>query len=516
MAQESADASRGAYSDSDRQRDLTALHDMGYPQELQRRMSRFSNFAISFSIICILSGGINSLAQGISSVGGAAIGIGWPLGSLISGVFAVALAQIASAYPTAGGLYHWGSTLGNRGSGWLTAWFNLIGLVMVLGAVNVGTWTFFLGAFGPAFHLEGTYAEQLAFMTLITASQALVNHFGIRLTTVLTDLSGYLIFVGSLALAAACLVFAPHYEWSRLWTFHNYSGVAGGDVWPESASVSFLFFVGLLLPIYTITGFDASAHTSEETRRVAVSVPRAMISSVVWSAALGWLLLGSIVIAIPDMDKAAAQGWTVFFWTMDEIMPSSIKAVLYVTIVTAQYLCGLATVTSVSRMIFAFARDGGVPAAALLGRVSPRFRTPVSAIWAGSALAVLFTAYTPLYTTIVSVAVSFRFLCFRAPIVLGLLAWRNRWTELAPWNIGRWFWFFAVLSMLSMILIFVIGVQAPNRSALWITAVFLILMGVVWLAFERRRFKGPPIGAEIARRQQEIRDAERAVGEAVR
>ena len=84
-----ADASRGAYSDIDRQRDLTALHDMGYPQELQRRMSRFSNFAISFSIICILSGGINSLAQGISSVVGAAIGIGWPLGCLISGVFAV-------------------------------------------------------------------------------------------------------------------------------------------------------------------------------------------------------------------------------------------------------------------------------------------------------------------------------------------------------------------------------------------------------------------------------------------
>lgn len=516
MTQDSAAASPDAYSDSDRQSDVAALHGMGYAQELQRRMGRFSNFAISFSIICILAGGINSLAQGISGVGGAAIGIGWPLGCLVSGVFAVALAQIASAYPTAGGLYHWGSILGNCGSGWLTAWLNLIGLVIVLGSINVGTWSFFLGAFGPALGLEGSYAQQLVFIVLITASQALVNHLGIRLTTLLTDASGYLIFAGALALAVACLVFAPHHAWSRLWTFHNYSGSAGGDVWPQSGSISFLFLLGLLLPIYTITGYDASAHTAEETRHAAVSVPRAMIGSVVWSAVFGWLFLCSIVVAIPDMDKAAAQGWSVFFWTMDQIMPAHVKTALYVIIVVAQYLCGLATVTSVSRMIFAFARDGGLPGSGFLKRVSPRFRTPVSAIWTGSILAVLFTAYTPLYTTIVSVAVIFLFLSFTAPIALGLLAWRRRWTEKAPWNIGNWFCVFAVLSILCMILIFVIGVQEPNRSALWITAFFLVLTGVAWLAVERRRFKGPPIGEEIARRQQEINDAERAVGEATR
>jgi amino acid transporter len=513
MTKCTAGASRNTYSDADRQGDIRGLHSMGYAQELERRMGRFSNFAISFSIICILSGGINSLAQGISSVGGAAIGIGWPIGCLISGVFAVALAQIASAYPTAGGLYHWGTILGNRGSGWLTAWLNLIGLVMVLGAINVGTWTFFLGAFGPTLGLAGTYSQQLVFIILITTSQALVNHLGIRLTTRLTDLSGYLIFAGSLALAGACLVFAPQHEWSRLWTFHNYSGGAGGGVWPESSSISFLFLLALLLPIYTITGYDASAHTAEETRHAAVSVPRAMISSVVWSAAFGWLFLCSIVIAIPDMDSGAAQGWAVFFWTMDQIMPSSVKNALYVTIVSAQFLCGLATVTSVSRMIFAFARDGGLPASRVLRRVSPRFRTPVSAIWAGSTLAVLFTAYTPLYTTIVSAAVIFLFLSFTAPITLGLSAWRTRWTKMGPWNIGNWFCVFAVLSILGMILIFVIGVQEPNRSALWITAFFLVLMGIVWFAFDRRRFRGPPIGAEIVGRRQAILDAERAVGE---
>src|SRR6202162_1361517 len=143
-----------SYTDVDKKEDVTVLHSMGYAQELERRMSVFSNFAVSFSIICILSGGINSLAQATAGGGGASIGIGWPLGCLISGVFALAMGQIASSYPTAGGLYHWSSILGNRFTGWLTAWLNLLGLITVLGAINVGTWGFFSGAFGDLFGIN--------------------------------------------------------------------------------------------------------------------------------------------------------------------------------------------------------------------------------------------------------------------------------------------------------------------------------------------------------------------------
>src|SRR6202008_3615058 len=124
------------------------LNSVGSAQELDRRMGLFSNFAISFSIICIMSGGINSLAQATSGAGGAGIGIGWPIGCALSGGFALAPAPIGSASPPAGGLYHWGSILGNRFTGWLTAWLNLLGLVTVLGAINVGTYYFFMGAFG--------------------------------------------------------------------------------------------------------------------------------------------------------------------------------------------------------------------------------------------------------------------------------------------------------------------------------------------------------------------------------
>src|SRR3954453_9452239 len=139
--------STSGYTDTDKHEDVKLLHSMGYAQELERRLSRFSNFAVSFSIICILSGGINSLAQATSGAGGIGIGIGWLVGCFVSLVFAVAMAQISSAYPTAGGLYHWGSVLRKPCPRWGTPWVKRPGLVTVLGAINAGTWTFFQGAF---------------------------------------------------------------------------------------------------------------------------------------------------------------------------------------------------------------------------------------------------------------------------------------------------------------------------------------------------------------------------------
>src|SRR5215475_11850186 len=120
--------------------DVQQLHSMGYAQELSRRMSGFSNFAISFSIICILAGGITSFQLGFSAAGGASIGIGWPLSCAFSLIVAASMGQIASAYPTAGGLYHWASILGGRGFGWSTAWFNMLGLIFVVSSVDVGLW----------------------------------------------------------------------------------------------------------------------------------------------------------------------------------------------------------------------------------------------------------------------------------------------------------------------------------------------------------------------------------------
>ena len=512
------------YSDKDHKEDLKVLHSMGYAQELSRSMSKFSNFAISFSIICILSGGINSFPQALGGVGGAGAGIGWIVGCLISGMFALAMAQIASAFPTAGGLYHWSSILGNRFWGWLTAWLNLLGLITVLGAINIGTAFFFQGTFGSLVGMDTSAGHIVTFVAIITIAQALFNHLGIKVTTFLTDVSGYIIFLTTFVLVIACLYYAPALDFSRLWTFTNYSGEAGGNVFPQSDSMMGLFLLCLLLPVYTITGYDASAHTSEETKNAAMSVPKGIVSAVLWSSLVGWVMIYAIMLAVPDMTAGAAQGWGVFYATMDAILPPTLKSIIYVGILIAQLLCGLATVTSASRMLFAFARDDGMPIGSkALASVSPQFRTPVIAIWTSSILCILYVfaaqfvsvGGTNLYTIVVNSTLVFLFLSFIIPIMAGMLAFGGpKWATPGPWAMSAGlFKLVCVLALIGKGIIFYIAVQPPNNTVLWIVLGFIALAIVLWVAVENRRFEGPPTGERIAARKAAIAAAEAAVGE---
>lgn len=495
--------------------DIKLLNSLGYGQELLRRMSGFSNFAVSLSIICIVAGGITSFPLGLSSVGGASIGLAWPACALLSLCVALAMAQVASAFPTAGGLYHWAAILGGRGWGWVTAWFNLAGLVTVLAAINVGTYEFGLRFFDGLFDLNvAQWSDgkktlvQLAGVLGITVAQALLNHLGIRLTSLLVDFSGWWILIVAAALTAAMLAFAPAWDFAQLFTFTNYSGPAGGDVWPENNSLGWLFLLGFLLPAYTITGFDASAHTAEETIGASHHVPRGIVRSVAVSGVCGWIMLMAVVLAIPNMDEAAAQGHNSFHWIVSQVLPARLWQVLAMGILIAQFFCGLATVTSASRMAYAFARDGGLPWSRHLRRVSWRFHTPAVAIWAVSLLSVAFVVHTDAYSTITGACTIFLYISYVIPTSLGLFAYGRTWTRMGPWNLGGPLYrLMAVISILGCGIILLVGVQPPNDKNLWTIAVSLLLTALVWGVYERNRFRGPPEGflENVLRGTSEVR-----------
>src|ERR1041384_6611256 len=287
-------------------------------------MSGFSNFAISLSIICILAGGITSFHVGLCSAGGASIGLGWPLVCLFSLTVAWTMGQIASAFPTAGGLYHWASILGGRGCGWVTAWFNLTGFITALAAINAGTYDFAMAAFGLTPPEASAAIIKTCVVIGMTLSQGLLNHYGIRLTTWLTDLSGYLILGVATLLTLALLLATKHFEWSRLWTFTNYSGLPeGAAVFPKQSNLAWLFALSFLLPAYTITGFDASAHTSEEPIGAARNVPRGIIRSVWVSGLFGWIMICAILLALPGVREGVDQGSNVVLWTIKSVLPGS-------------------------------------------------------------------------------------------------------------------------------------------------------------------------------------------------
>lgn len=478
--------------------DEAHLESLGYTQELSRRMSAFSNFAMAFSVICILAGGLTSLHLGLSSVGGASIGFGWPFACMFSVCTALAMGQIASAFPTAGGLYHWASILGGRGWGWLTAWFNLAGLITVLSAINVGIYTFAVGSLGPIWGFKSDPVIQIMVVMLITLSQALLNHLGIRMTSFLIDISGYLIMGVTFLLVAALLYYAPAHDFSRLFTFTNFSGEVGGKVWPAEPNMVILFLLGLQLPAYTITGFDASAHTAEETRGASVAVPKAIVFAVVSSSIFAWVLLACIVMAIPDLREGIRQGDKVFFFTMTQVLPKALCALLYLGCGIAQYLCGLATVTSASRMVYAFARDGGLPLSSHLRQVSARYLTPVKAIWTVAILSVGFASFSKVYSTIAVVCTIFLYISYVLPIALGLSAYKRTWTKMGPWDIGGFFRLAATMSVIGCSGLILIGVQPPNELALYLIVGFLVITGLIWYLFEERRFQGPPVvGMEL-------------------
>jgi len=471
--------------------DEKTLLSLGYKQELARRMSGFSNYAISLSIICILAGGVTSFQVGFCSVGGASIGLGWPLVCAFSLVVALTMGQVASAFPTAGGLYHWASILGGKSWGWVTAWFNLAGLITMLAAINAGAYDFMIGAFNVP---VGAHAREfkIAGLLAITLSQALFNHKGIRVTTRLTDFSGYWILIFAALLTAAMLCYAAHWDFGRLMQFANYSGIpADNPVIPRTGNVLWLFALGFLLPAYTITGFDASAHTAEETLGAAQNVPRGIVRSVLVSGIFGWVMLCAIVLAIPNMDQAAAKGGDVFYWIMKSVLPGPVCLLLLVGISVAQYLCGLAALTSASRMVFAFARDGGLPGSPWLRRVSAVHRTPSVAIWVVAVLTLLFVAFIP-YTTIAAVCAVFLYISYVLPTAAGFFAHGRSWTKMGPWHLGRWYRPLAVVAVVGCVGLIVIGMQPPNQQAVWIVGGAVVALVAIWFGFERTHFRGPP------------------------
>ena len=141
-------------------------------------------------------------------------------------------------------------------------------------------------------------------------------------------------------------------------------------------------------------------------------MPRGIVRSVLVSGLFGWVMLCAAVLAMRDPAAVAEKGEQAFVFAIGDALPRWMYLVLCGGIVLAQYLCGLATVTSASRMAFAFARDGGLPFSKRVRHVSPKFRTPPVAIWSVAIAAVLFTIYTPVYSTITAVCVIFLYISY--------------------------------------------------------------------------------------------------------
>ncbi len=293
--------------------DEQRLAELGYKQELNRTWSGFSNFAISFSIISILAGCFTTFGQAWNNGGPIAISIGWPLISVFILIIGFCMSELVSAYPTSGGIYWWASKLGGAKAGYYTGWLNLIGLLAIDASVAYGAATFFDLSFSTMSEswAAGYSLTRVFWLFLVVlVLTALINIFGGHILAMLNNISVWWHVAGA-AIIILILIFLPekHMSINDVFTMrvNNSGGLAGG----ETSGWGFWFYVlplGFLLTQYTITGFDASAHLSEETHDAADGAAKGIWRSIFYSAVGGWVLLLAFLFAVQDADAVTAGG----------------------------------------------------------------------------------------------------------------------------------------------------------------------------------------------------------------
>lgn len=114
------------------------LRALGYAPVLARRMGSFGNFAISFSVISVLSGCMTLYGFGLNTGGPAVMMWGWVAVGVMVMFVGAGLAEVTSAYPTSGALYFQAEQLGGRRFGWYTGWLNLLGLLGAIAGIDYG------------------------------------------------------------------------------------------------------------------------------------------------------------------------------------------------------------------------------------------------------------------------------------------------------------------------------------------------------------------------------------------
>jgi amino acid transporter len=499
-------------------RDAQRLAELGYKQELDRGWSRFSNFAISFTIISVLAGCFTTYPQAWNLGGPLAISIGWPIVVLIILTVAVSMSEVASAYPTAGGPYWWANELGGAAWSWFTGWFNLIGLVAVVATVDwfcaqflhtlLGLWA--VDLFGINFADTASILEEIFLLfVIILALHALINIFSSHLVALFNNISVFWHCVGVLIIIGI-LIIVPDTHQSADFVFTerlNNSGFSMDMYW------FYVLPTGLLLTMYTVTGYDASAHVAEETKDAEVAAAKGIWQSVALSGLIGWFVLLAITFAATEVDAINEAGGTslsIFTTSMEEGWAETV--ILISTI--GQFFCGMACLTSCSRTMFAFSRDRAVPGSKLWATVSGKRGVPVAAVIGSALLALIMTlpalsgnaAGVPVaFFAVVSIAVLGLYLAYVIPVYL---RWRKG-DDFRPgaWNLGakyKWVNPIAFIWVLLMCVAFCLPFYGP--PAVWFGDQFdwnaanftpLVMGGLViaitiaWFAGMNKRYTGP-------------------------
>jgi amino acid transporter len=521
-----SDAGSGAPAKTDVER----LHELGYAQELKRGMGGFSNFAVSFTIISILSGCLTLFGYGMFVGGPSSSAYGWPVVGLFVTFVALAMAEVCSSYPTAGGLYYWSAKLAPKNGpawAWFTGWFNFLGQVAVTAGIDFGFAAFFSALLNIGFDIAPTKTSLIITYTIVLAIHGLMNTFGIKLVALLNDVSVWWHVIGVLVIFAILFIVPDqHTSWGTIFSFSStpsapdqVPGFINGTGFTNGffGTTLYIFLIGMLLAQYTLTGYDASAHMTEETHQAEVSGPRGVYRSVVISIIFGWILLLGVWHAVQGQAGYDAAAAFQLDATGNIAAPAQIfldatskglATFMLLIVVGAQFFCGMASVTANSRMIYAFSRDGALPASKRWHTINKRTRTPTNSIWLAVVLSWLLVAPAfwlgslVAYFAVTSIAVVGLYIAYVMPTYLRLRA--GDAFKPGPWNLGKWSRPVGTIAVIWTVFICIMLMMpqfCPCGNSAWdwinyapiAVAIVIGFAGIWWVVSARKWFKGPKV-----------------------
>jgi len=312
--------------------------------------------------------------------------------------------------------------------------------------------------------------------------------------------------LGTFALVIATLAKTKTHASGKFVFTTFYDGTGG---WGIRASHGYVICIGILMAQYTLTGFDASAHMTEETRNAATAGSHGIILSIGVSALLGWFLLLGLLFSIQDFDRVlgAETGQPVAQIFIDAVGNNGAIA-LMVIIIVAMYFCGTFSVTSNSRMMYAFSRDGALPASSFFHNVNDRTKTPIRTVWLACTLSFILAlpslGSSVAFAAATSVATIGLYISYGIPIFLRVLN-RERFVK-GPFHLGRFSIPVAVAACTWIVLIailFILPQVNPVTSTTFNYSV--VAVGIVvtysiglWLWSARKWFHGPRRQVELA------------------
>jgi amino acid transporter len=510
--------------DEEVSKDVERLHELGYKQELSRAWSGFTNFAISFTIISVLAGTFTNFGFAWNNGGPINISIGWPVICAFVLLVAVSMSELTSAFPTAGGPYWWAARLGGPQWSWYTGWFNIAGLIGIVASVGYGAAIFLnstlavygVDIFGINFaDTDHLLAEQWGLFFLVLVLYTVVNVFADRVLALFNSISvGW--HVLGVAIVIGLLVFVPSDHQDAGFVFGerlNLVGFGDGGI----ASAAFWFLVvpqGFLLTMYTQTGYDASAHTAEETRGAAIAAAQGVWRAVFWSALIGWFVLLAFLFAATDtaaVNDAGGAVQTIFTTALAGDLWAA-KAILIIATV-GQLFCGAAGLTSASRTWYAFSRDRGMPGWWLFRRLN-RDRVPVYAVIAVSVFSLIVTipafwstdaapTFPWAFFAVVGICTVGLYIAYTIPIYLRLRQGEN--FQRGPWTLGRHYrWINTVAVVWVAITVVAFCLPYGPASVPWFdefdlpafnytigVLVLFLLVALWWHVDAKNRYKGP-------------------------